>query len=153
MKNVTYMEKIDFEKMPELWAVCQNKECPRAGECLRFQAISAVPERFMSWRCVTPNAWKDGECRGFQKFETVRMARGLNRLYKEVPSRRDRQDIREELVAHFGSNGSYYRYKDGQRLLNPQQQQYILGVLRKYGCQAEDVFDEYADTYDFTRLV
>ena len=56
-------------------------------------------------------------------------------------------------MAHFGSNGSYYRYKDGQRWLNPQQQQYILDLLRKYGCQAEDVFDEYADTYDFTDMV
>lgn len=81
------------------------------------------------------------------------MARGLNRLYKKVCETRTRHDIRVELMAHFGSNGSYYRYKDGQRWLNPQQQQYILDLLRKYGCQAEDVFDEYADTYDFTDMV
>ena len=147
------MEKIEFMKIPELWAVCQNVGCPKSAECLRFQACSAIPERFKSWRCVLPNVWRDGECGCFQKAETVIMARGLNRLYKEVHDRRARQDIREELVAHFGSNGSYYRYKDGQRWLNPQQQQYILDLLRKYGCQAEEVFDEYVDTYDFTRVV
>ena len=147
------MEKIDFEKIPELWALCLNDKCPRAGECLRFQASSSIPETYKYWRCVLPNAWKNGECSCFQKMETVRMARGLNRLYKKVCETRTRHDIRVELMAHFGSNGSYYRYKDGQRWLNPQQQQYILDLLRKYGCQAEDVFDEYADTYDFTDMV
>ena len=147
------MKEIDYKEIPELWAVCQNKECERAGECLRFQACSAVPERFRSWRSVLPHVWKDGECRAFVKYETVRMARGLNRLYKEVHDRRARQDIREELTAHFGSKGSYYRYKDGERWLNPDRQRYILDLVRKYGCEAEDIFDEYADTYDFTTVV
>ena len=147
------MEKIDFEKMPELWAVCQNVDCPKSAECLRFQACSAIPGRFLSWRCVLPNAWKEGECSCFLQYETVRMARGLNRLYKEVHDKRVRQVVRGELMAHFGSNGSYYRYKDGERWLNPQQQQYILDLLRKYGVQTEDIFDEYADTYDFTTVV
>ena len=47
-------KEIDYKEMPELWAVCQNRECERAGECLRFQACSAVPERFRSWRSVLP---------------------------------------------------------------------------------------------------
>lgn len=78
------------------------------------------------------------------------MARGLNRLYKEVHDAHTRHEIRLTLTAHFGSKGSYYRYKDGERWLNPEQQRVILDLVHVCGGEVEDIFDEYADTYDFT---
>jgi len=144
------MEEIDYRKIPEWWAMCQKGDCPRAGECLRFHACAAVPEWMKSWRCLLPHSLKDEECRFFQKMEPVRMARGLNKLYKEVRDAHVRHEIRMTLTAHFGSKGSYYRYKDGERWMNPEQQRIVLGYVRRCGAEVEDAFDEYVDTYDFT---
>ena len=144
------MEEIDFRKIPEWWAMCQKVDCPRAGECLRFQACMAVPERMRSWRCLMLQFLKDEECRFFQKMEPTRMARGLNRLYKKVRDAHVRHEIRMTLTEHFGSKGTYYRYKDGERWLNPEQQRVVLDLVHRCGCEAVDIFDEYADTYDFT---
>lgn len=147
------MEEIDYNKIPEWWAMCQKKECPRAAECLRFQACAAVPERIKGWRCLMPQVLREEDCPFFLKMETVRMARGLNRLYREVHDAHARHEIRMSLTAHFHSKGAYYRYKNGERWLNPKEQRVILDLLKLFGCQSEDVFDEYADTYDFTTVV
>lgn len=47
---------------------------------------------------------------------------------------------------------SYYRYKDGERLLNPAQQQWILNLLARHQMTVGIQFDEYIDTYDFTTI-
>ena len=54
------------------------------------------------------------------------------------------------LTAHFGSKGTYYRYKDGERWINPELQRKIQDLVRLCGSNTEVTFDEYADTYDFT---
>ncbi len=108
------MGEIDYGKIPDWWVMCQKETCPKAGECLRYQACVAVPKEVTSWQCLLPQVLDDEECRYFLKMETVRMARGLNKLFSEVQHRRSRQDIRAALLRHFGSNGSYYRYKDGE---------------------------------------
>ena len=147
------MEEIDYRKIPDWWVMCQKETCPKARECLRYQACVAVPKELTSWQCLLPQVLDDEECRYFLKMEPVRMARGLNKLFREVQHRRSRQDIREALMRHFGSNGSYYRYKNGERWLNPEQQRCVLDIAHEHGCQSEDVFDEYAETYDFTTSI
>jgi hypothetical protein len=147
------MKEIDYRIIPEGWAMCQKSECQKAGECLRFQACLALPATIKFWKCLLPQVVKGDECRFFVKMEPVRMARGLNRLYKEVRDAHVRHELRMTLTEHFGSKGSYYRYKNGERWLSPQHQQTVLEIVRRCGCESEVVFDEYADTYDFTTSV
>ena len=64
----------------------------------------------------------------------------------------NRHSIRIALTDYFGSKGSYYRYKDGERLLNPAQQQWILNLLARHQMTDGIQFDEYIDTYDFTAI-
>lgn len=146
------MAKIDFEEIPTWWPVCTNEACPMAADCLRQKACREVPESVTRWACVLPSVLKDGQCRYYQKAEVVRMARGLNTIYKNVHSREARHGIRIDLTGHYGSKGAYYRYKDGERWLNPEEQQLVVDIVRRYGCQGEVDFDEYRDGYDFTRL-
>ena len=80
------------------------------------------------------------------------MARGFVGIYKQLKSRDARHDIRIALTDYFGSKGSYYRYKDGERLLNPAQQQWILNLLARHQMTVGIQFDEYIDTYDFTAI-
>lgn len=78
------------------------------------------------------------------------MARGFHGIMQQVRSRDARHDIRIALTDYFGSKGSYYRYKDGERQMSPEQQQWVEALLRKNGITGELVFDEYEETYDFT---
>ena len=68
-----------------------------------------------------------------------------------IKSRDVRHDARIGLTMHFGSKGSYYRYKDGERRLSPELQQKIENIMRKAGFEGDIVFDEYEEMYDFTR--
>lgn len=144
------MKYINFDEIPAGWAFCQNKECPKNGECLRYLACMSAPAEMTRWLCVLPNALKDGECQYFRKAEKKRMAKGLNGILASVSDKQKRHDIRMALTELLGSIGTYYRYKAGARWINPNQQQAIEERLRKIGYDKEVEFDEYAETYDFT---
>lgn len=144
------MKYINFDEIPAVWAFCQNKECPKNGECLRYLACMAAPAETTRWTCILPNAVKEGECPFFKKAETKRMARGLNGIMASADSKQQRHNIRMALTELLGSIGTYYRYKAGARWINPNQQQAIEERLRKIGYDKEVEFDEYGETYDFT---
>lgn len=142
-------QRIDFKNIPSWWAICQNVGCPMAGECLRHQAFLSVPDKITKWPCILPNSLKNRSCPFFRKAEVVRMAKGFHSLFNSFNSRDLRHDFRTQLTEYLGSKGSYYRYKDGERLLNPKQQQWILDFLNNYGYTDKVKFDQYIDTYEF----
>ena len=142
----------DFDQIPEWWPLCGNSQCGRAGECLRHIAFVEVPEKITRWPCVLPTAMKNGECSYFQKAEKVRMARGFKNLFRNIGNKYAQHEIREELTDYFKSKGTYYRYRDGERLLNPELQQMIAKIMQKHGVDDAPVFDEYCESYDYTKL-
>lgn len=146
------MAEIDFSQIPVWWPVCMNDGCPMAADCLRRKACREAPADVTRWAAVMPLALSDGQCRYYQKAEVVRMARGLNAIYINVRSREAQHKIRMILTGHFGSKGAYYRYKDGERWLNPDEQQFVVDTVRLYAGDVEVSFDQYKATYDFTRL-
>ena len=60
--------------------------------------------------------------------------------------------IRIALTNYFGSKGSYYRYRDGERVLDAEQQRWIKVLLSRYGMDGEGCFDEYLTGYDFSKV-
>jgi len=78
------------------------------------------------------------------------MAQGLNSIYKNVRARYARTSIRLALTSFLGSKGTYYRYKDGERLINPKLQQDIIDIVHRYAPEAEVTFDKLFEDYDFT---
>lgn len=80
------------------------------------------------------------------------MALGFDTLFRQLRSRDARHDIRMELTAFFGSNGAYYRYKNGEMMLTPSQQQNVADVFRRHGFDGDIVFDQYMEAYDLTSL-
>lgn len=140
---------INFNDIPDRWAVCLNDNCPKADECLRHLASKEMPQTVTRWMCVMPSALQDGECKYFVKEEKIRMARGFRSLFDGMSSRDARHDLRMKLSEFFGSTGSFYRCKDGKRLLTPQEQQEIMKLIEQYGYKTESVFDEYVITYEF----
>lgn len=141
---------VDFSKILEWWALCPGYECPRKGECLRHLACTQAPAKVKKWRCVLPNVLDDGDCGFFRKAEKVVMAKGLGSIYDNVSSKQARSSIRKHLTDFLGSKGTYYRYKDGERLINPDLQQQICEIVHLYAPGAEVSFDETYEDYDFT---
>ena len=142
-------EMIDFKQVPEWWPLCGNSQCSRAQECLHHAAFTQAPQGVTQWQCLLPTAVKDGECRFFQKNEMVMMARGFTNTFKRITSLDARHGIRMELTKCFGSKGSYYRYRNGERWMNPAQQQIVADVQQRYGVEAAPLFDEYQEAYDY----
>lgn len=142
---------IDYEKIPDRWAVCPNQTCKWADTCLRQQACRQMSARIKKWTSILPNAVGEGDCRFFLKYEKVTMAKGITSIYKNVEDRYARTNIRKTLTAYLGSKGTYYRYKDGERLINPQLQQEICDMVHRFAPNVEVEFDETFDDYDFTQ--
>ncbi len=140
---------IDFNKVPNWWAICPDGQCKMADSCLRHQVFLCAPHQVTRWLCVLPHALEDGKCAYFQKAERLMLARGFKKMFSEMKSRDARHDIRIALTDYFGSKGTYYRYKDGERWLSPEQQQWIVNLLAQYHIDGEGVFDEYEETYLF----
>ena len=136
--------------IPSSWAVCYNDGCPMASECLRRHICKTALQGETKWNCILPSALENGNCKYFRKIEIVRMARGLNATFSKLKDKQVRHKLRIDLTNYFGSQGSYYRYKDGERWINPQLQKMIADMLKSYGCNQEPVFDEYVEGYDFT---
>ena len=144
---------INFDDIPDWWALCPNDDCPLAGDCLRRQACKEAPADVTRWMCVMPGVARGGACPYYQKAEPVKMARGMNRIYEGVSDPRVRSKLRLAITAHLGSRGSYYRYKDGERLINPELQQWIADLFRSNGVNAEPQYDEVFEAYDFTKTI
>jgi len=150
--NIGSKKMIDFEKIPAWWPICSNSECQHAEKCLRHIAFTQVPPTVKHWSCVLPTAMKDGECEYFQKGEKVQMARGFKELFANIKNKYARHELRMQLTDYFGSKGSYYRYRDGERWLNPKLQQMIADRMKQLGIEEAPVFDEYYELYDFTNV-
>ena len=146
------MNDIDFNKIQKNWVLCQNDKCPKAGECLRHIACVQAPASVKKWECLLPNAINEAECKFFQSAGKVTMARGFNSIYRDVDSRKVRSDIRLKLTTLFGSKGTYYRYKDGERSMNPQMQQQVADIVHQYAPTAAVSFDETFEDYDFSAI-
>ena len=76
------------------------------------------------------------------------MAYGFKLLFKEV-KQKDYTRLREQMKAYLGSHGAYYRYNRGEKLLNPEQQQWIVNLFRTYGYTENLTFEQYREVYDF----
>lgn len=141
---------IDFNEITDGWVLCSGYDCERKGTCLRHQAFRQAPKRVTQWTCVLPTALADGVCGYYKKAEKARMARGFQTLFQQLRSRDARHDIRMALTNYFGSKGSYYRYRDGERMMSPERQEAVAQIFRKYGFEGEITFDTVEECYDFT---
>ncbi len=137
----------DFNDVSPQLALCFNEGCPRKEECMRYVVGRQVPDRKTSGMAVYPNALHGGACEYFYQLRLVRAARGFGNIFADVKQKHV-AEMRQQMEHYLGGHGTYYRYKRGERLLMPEQQEWICRLFEKYGYDRNVVFSDYQQVYD-----
>ena len=148
MKNIEEIQ-INFTDVPPLWSLCFQTDCPLRMNCLRFAAGKTVPSTLHHGAAVYPGARKDDKCSMFKQIRMIHAAWGFKSLFEDV-KHADYTPLRDAIKEYLGSHTSYYRYHRGEKLLTPEQQQWILDLFAQYGYTNELHFDSYRDMIDFS---
>lgn len=139
----------DFSLVPAAWQLCFCDGCPQHEQCLRYQAGQFVPDSITWGPAVYPSAYRNGQCPHFKPIRTIRAAYGFATLFSEVKEK-DAKPLHDKLKAYLGGHGTYYRYNSGEKLLVPEQQEWILALFRRYGYADNLRFDHNVDVLDFS---
>jgi hypothetical protein len=140
---------LDFKKVPKGYQLCFNHECPKKDDCLRFMAGEDLPDNRDWGPAIYPNIKMDSEgCRLFDKGKPQMMAWGFNTLFSEVKHRHV-NTLRTTLKQYLGGHSNYYRYHNGERLLNDKQQEWIINLFRRMGYTDNLQFDHQVTTFVF----
>lgn len=138
----------DFSQVPYDWTMCYIERCSNKEDCMRYQVCKLAPETMTRNNCVLPNALKNKECPHFMPIKIVHAAAGFWHIFDEIKARHSHV-MRMKLANYLGTGGSYYRYRNGETLLMPKQQEWIKQMFRAYGYEEVVVFDDYKDVYRF----
>ncbi|MCR5680656.1 MAG: DUF6078 family protein [Prevotella sp.] len=134
--------------VPQRWAVCFNRQCPRKDNCLRYVASTWLPKGVTAWATVMPWASEGGECQAFCDAKTERMAWGLEKIYAHV-AQADYRTIKVEVMGYLGGKANYYRYHRGEKHLTEEQQAGIAGIFKRHGYSAPLPYGNYCDEPTF----
>ena len=144
------MEKdFNYQNVPKNYVHCLNAQCPRSADCLRFQvALHANPETSF-FQVVNPACVVDKkECQYFRPDCLRSFALGITHLFDNLPLKKAVK-MRKILYGHFKKN-MFYRILNKERLISPEEQDFIREAFYKEGIEEELVFDKYVDKYDWS---
>lgn len=141
-------QQLNWNDVPERWALCFNTQCPRRESCLRWQAGLLAPEDLAATRCVTPKALTPEGCRCFASTDRITIARGFENIFDDV-RKADYTEMRKEMTELLSGNRYYYEYKHGKRPLSPQKQEQILQLFARWGYAENVRFDSYEEAFSF----
>ena len=79
----------------------------------------------------------------------MRGAYGFNSMLNDL-KRKDEELLRGMITDYLGSNTTYYKFNRGEKLLTPEQQEWILNLFHKNGYTGEKEFEGYRYIYDFS---
>lgn len=137
----------DYYAIPAGYAFCFQDECPLADTCARRFAGRHTGGRNCC-TAVLPAAREGGDCPYYKETRKIRGAWGFASLFDEVRAK-DAPTLRRLVKAYLGGNGTYYQYHNGNRLLTPEQQRWVLSLFAEHGYSGALGFDGYRDVYDW----
>lgn len=138
----------NYNQVPYGWTLCYIHECSRKDECMRYQVCKLAPKGVTKNSCVLPTVMQMDSCPHFHSIEVVHAAVGFRNIFSEVKEKHH-ASMRAELAGYLGGGGTFYRFRNGERLLMPEQQEWIAKMFRHYGYTEEVIFDDYKNVYRF----
>ena len=141
-------ENFDYNEVPQNYLHCLNASCRYSADCLRFKIGTLVNNKVASFAIVNPAyIAEQEECLYFQPDSLIRYAFGITHLYDNLPHTLYPK-IKKQIYNHFG-HSYYYRIRKKILPIKPEDQDFIRKLFIKAGIDAEPVFDEYREQYDF----
>lgn len=137
------------EMLPPSWAFCFIDGCQQACKCIRHISSRVIPSETTSGNAIYPTAINAGSCPHFKAIRKIHAAWGFDTLFEDVKMK-DVATLRKAIKQYLGGHGTYYRYHNGEKLLTPEQQQWIVDLFKSQGYETSLKFDHYRDVYDFT---
>lgn len=125
-------------------------KCSKASTCLRAIAARLLSEseepQSQTVHAVNPlyvGRLSDfSACACYRSNELLHYARGMTRLFDEVPLKRA-SEIRLRVMGCFSCERYYYHSRKGERLITPEEQQRIAHVFKAAGLDITPRFDGY----------
>ena len=143
---------LNYDDAPLSWHHCFNENCEKRDNCLRFQTGLTIPDDVVWGNAVYPTAKKGSQCKLYKEIRVINGAYGFKSLFSEV-KQKDYTPLRDQIKDYLGGHGTFYRYNSGDKLLTPEQQQWILNLFASYGYKKEDLaFEHYKDSIDFSEV-
>ncbi len=147
--NTILGTNFDFSDVPVTWPLCFCEACPRHQECLRFLVGTHVPQKLTWGPAIYPSAYQGGDCPHYKQPRIIKAAYGFRLFFRDV-KQRDYTLLRDQMKAYLGGHGTYYRYNRGERLLTPEQQQWIRDLFASHGYDKDVDFEGYRNVLDFS---
>ncbi|MBR6482127.1 MAG: hypothetical protein IKT26_02720 [Bacteroidaceae bacterium] len=141
------------EKAPSDYPKCLQADCPAADQCLRNLMGRAVSEKAIVMTVINPKNLKPElgtSCPYFHSTQPMRMARGFTKALDNVRHGEVKKIVAE--LSQLFDERLYYRFRKGERLINPQQQAIIAEVLTRHGASQPVEFDSYEEGYNWVQL-
>ncbi|MCH3985676.1 MAG: DUF6078 family protein [Prevotella sp.] len=133
---------------PRCYQICLLSDCPMAEECIRYFAGLHIDKDEHSGFATYPTALKGSKCEYFKKKRIIQGAWGFHTIFKDV-KRCDSASLHNAIKQYLGGNGTYYRYDHGERILTPEQQNWIINLFKQYGYTDNLEFDGDKEVYDW----
>lgn len=143
---------IFLQDVPRSYAYCfaSKDTCPKATTCLRAIATTLLAEskEKQPQTLSTVNEWfikqlpDLNDCPLYRSSEPLRHARGMTRLFDEVPMKK-MSTVRPRVVACFSSERYFYFARNGSRLITVEEQRKVARVFRSAGLDFAPQFDSY----------
>jgi len=137
----------DYDAVPAGFMHCIFAQCVQADKCLRRRAMLHVTSEPVALSLVNPvRIPGDGaECPHFYADRKIRFAVGVTHLLTNLPYAKGKS-IKRDLISYFGRT-NFYRIRNKERMISPEEQKYIRRVFKGYGIEEEPLFDKYVEEY------
>ena len=141
------MKEFDYTSVPPTFLHCIHTQCSRADNCLRHNLMQhVIPDR-AAIRIVNPTTIPENteNCPQFFPDRKMQFALGITHLLDNIPYSKAK-NIRSGIYNYLQRN-SYYRTLHKERLITPDEQNFIRQLFLEYEIKEEPQFDRYVEQY------
>lgn len=131
--------------------VCHNEACPVHHLCARYERYQQLSEKEQAFAILNPRfiVCNEQGCEHRLTKKTFRMARGFQRMFATMPTGNTYKFWHR---TPYYSESTYCRAKRGAILIDPEMQQELLALLKKYGADTSIGFDEYEELVGYEEI-
>lgn len=136
-------DTFDYRDIPVNFGYCATMACDKADTCLRHLALrhASAEQAFLSILNPRRQEAMKGKCEFYLSAAPVRYAKGFMRTLNAMPAGSVRA-FRYRVMAWMGRK-NFYLSRQGNRLLSPDEQQYIVKAAKALGLELDEYFDGY----------